>query len=738
MSYDFGLSIKKENGSSVSDVSVTATDASVISNVTFCDIPDYISNLADTSATTDGISLDIDGSTYSSYKDIVDNIDNILNNLTDGQSSSDVSVDSSTGDSVAGTDSSVTDSSTTSTIIIEFAAETADSSAVEFGWDCLPGQSVNENTVLAHCRQKGKMLDVRSRFGGGVVRQDTDGSFGRLFGTVCSRHIIIDNATTGAEHGDGTSADVFVSDSSVTDSFSESLEKAQSAFMTVTEYIPYLLYLKLIRNYRQDRYISNGLTYTRNEPEDVFSTFINDTWKPIRQTFEDDIRALDTEENIEATGGDVSLLDILTDKILARRDRYFSDIYDLWANFDNHITFPHGHRRIDVPKNPLDDTSIFSKQMDFKLSIPDFTADDVSGYDVSTISEKCTYSDINPADSSLSLKSYFSNLSRSVGILTERNEKTLQTILSDFGNTHTGDTSVFTEIDSEISRIESFMTDCSIDYATGHISSITDDSSSPAFSTLMNNFPEYAEWPVSKTFTFDNVKYTHYVFRNTRETSPVTSNTDSSITYTDNDYKVVFGKENTSALPVSQVTSTVEISDLKYWKRYCAIATIATCVPTFWATGLVITHVQIPLPCIYTPLTVVSIKSCGLIAVIGLAIRGISINCMIIYVNVNSQCNSAMFPVTLALNAVRSLYTSKIDSLGDARNLVAATMSGSLAVSVSDMLKSNVKSMTQIANLRSLVIPFEALAIRNLRQQCGMSVMDDVVRLISTKDIQIL
>lgn len=108
----------------------------------------------------------------------------------------------------------------------------------------------------------------------------------------------------------------------------------------------------------------------------------------------------------------------------------------------------------------------------------------------------------------------------------------------------------------------------------------------------------------------------------------------------------------------------VPITDVKYWTKYFSIATAATLFPVYWATGLVIPPaVYILLPAIYVCLTTIFIKEVNFLIVIGLSIRGIFIEPLILYVNLDSDFASITLPLKMMLNRIKDTFRGQIENM---------------------------------------------------------------------------
>lgn len=81
-----------------------------------------------------------------------------------------------------------------SAVIIEFGDEYTMGNKIDFTWNVKPGDTINENTVLAYIKKNNKQYPVKSIFKG-TVRKTNDSDFYHVYPTYAKRHIILDNTT---------------------------------------------------------------------------------------------------------------------------------------------------------------------------------------------------------------------------------------------------------------------------------------------------------------------------------------------------------------------------------------------------------------------------------------------------------------------------------------------------------------------------------------------------------------
>lgn len=168
----------------------------------------------------------------------------------------------------------------------------------------------------------------------------------------------------------------------------------------------------------------------------------------------------------------------------------------------------------------------------------------------------------------------------------------------------------------------------------------------------------------------------------------------------------------------------VPITDMKYWKRYCGMATLAT-IP-FLATGLVILGVPIPFPAIYIPLVVVN---GDVLMVIGIGNRGITFFPMVLYVNASHDYSTALVPILIALKAVRNSFQKQLSKLELAIPNVADLMMDQLEGNNANLLNQNKQIDQEIANLKTRFKPSWAHVQKEIKKYIGVDDRQKVARL---------
>lgn len=94
-----------------------------------------------------------------------------------------------------------------------------------------------------------------------------------------------------------------------------------------------------------------------------------------------------------------------------------------------------------------------------------------------------------------------------------------------------------------------------------------------------------------------------------------------------------------------------QITDIRWWRKFCTNATIMNLIPLFWPVGLLIPNpsgiIKVPLPIIWTPVKVITLPA-GVIA-IGFAVCGVAVAPWVAFINTtptnlgNINANSSWF-----------------------------------------------------------------------------------------------
>jgi hypothetical protein len=129
-----------------------------------------------------------------------------------------------------------------------------------------------------------------------------------------------------------------------------------------------------------------------------------------------------------------------------------------------------------------------------------------------------------------------------------------------------------------------------------------------------------------------------------------------------------------------------DMGSMKYWLKYCGLATLTGCAPAFWSTGLILPTGPLLLPVVYIPVKPISTPY-GFI-VIGLTITGIWLFPFVLMVNLSSEYSLPALDPTILIK--KSINEQKIK------------ISNSLKTTKKELLKSYLnKVYTQLDELKS-------------------------------------
>ena len=237
-------------------------------------------------------------------------------------------------------------------VIVEFAADTIKYSHEPFVWNVVPGQSIDSSTIIAYCKQKNKIVPVKSIFSKGVVRKDeNDGDFWRCWKTVTSRHIVIDCVEKDPKSDGGSKVDfsALYDNSNLLQEIGDKLQDTGDIFDVVTNHFIYVTYLHLLYYFGvpvksitmsstdeetgTTKYWKEWETIPESQkPEVVFSEFINNVYKPRVQRYRDEMQKSASVDAIKATKGNPKKLKKVAQKCVDLTNEYFEDIVYLYRN----------------------------------------------------------------------------------------------------------------------------------------------------------------------------------------------------------------------------------------------------------------------------------------------------------------------------------------------------------------------------------------------------------------------
>ena len=363
------------------------TDSSVIDlkNLMLCDIPDFldpskdeemvdedvIKNFDDlleqltnntevedyVQSVVDLMSAQLNGNSATPDKDTEDNVTESDTDASTGQGEDSGSSDKNKDDSDNSKDNDNDDANKgkvqpCKSVIVEFAADTIKYSHEPFVWNVVPGQSIDSSTIIAYCKQKNKIVPVKSIFSKGVVRKDeNDGDFWRCWKTVTSRHIVIDCVEKDPKSDGGSKVDfsALYDNSNLLQEIGDKLQDTGDIFDVVTNHFIYVTYLHLLYYFGVPvksitmsstdeetgvtKYWKEWETIPESQkPEVVFSEFINNVYKPRVQRYRDEMQKAASVDAIKATKGNPKKLKKVAQKCVDLTNEYFEDIVYLYRN----------------------------------------------------------------------------------------------------------------------------------------------------------------------------------------------------------------------------------------------------------------------------------------------------------------------------------------------------------------------------------------------------------------------
>lgn len=347
------------------------TDSSVIDlkNLMLCDIPDFLDPSKDEEMVDDEVIKNFDDlleqlTDTTEVEDYVQSVVDLMSAQLNGNSATpDKDKNDDIGDDATGQkDSEKMDDAPIYTnkgkvqpcksVIVEFAADTIKYSHEPFVWNVVPGQSIDSSTIIAYCKQKNKIVPVKSIFSKGVVRKDeNDGDFWRCWKTVTSRHIVIDCVEKDPKSDGGSKVDfsALYDNSNLLQEIGDKLQDTGDIFDVVTNHFIYVTYLHLLYYFGvpvksitmsstdeetgTTKYWKEWETIPESQkPEVVFSEFINNVYKPRVQRYRDEMQKAASVDAIKATKGSPKKLKKVAQKCVDLTNEYFEDIVYLYRN----------------------------------------------------------------------------------------------------------------------------------------------------------------------------------------------------------------------------------------------------------------------------------------------------------------------------------------------------------------------------------------------------------------------
>ena len=243
-------------------------------------------------------------------------------------------------------------------------------------------------------------------------------------------------------------------------------------------------------------------------------------------------------------------------------------------------------------------------------------------------------------------------------------------------------------------------------------------------SQVFTSFDHLAVWPDYSETVIDNITYKHYLFENVYEKEyDDTDNIDiSDYNFPDTvDFPNIpdaldpindswaLDKLHGYELTEPDNPNVISIKDFKYWQKYFALATLICLPPTFWNCGLdIMPFIQmIPLPCIFVAINCVYIRLFGIIMVFGIAIRGMYVWPIILYVNTTNQPISILTPMLVIIEQIKETINDKL------RDLEVNTCNSLIKLLIKQLENDNNNLRKQIKNIDIYIQACKSLPIPN-------------------------
>lgn len=347
------------------------TDSSVIDlkNLMLCDIPDFLDTSKDEEMVDEDVIKNFDDlleqlTDTTEVEDYVQSVVDLMSAQLNGNSatpdkdkteedsdSSDKNEDDSDNSKDKDNDNKGKGQPCKS-VIVEFAADTIKYSHEPFVWNVVPGQLIDSSTIIAYCKQKNKIVPVKSIFSKGVVRKDeNDGDFWRCWKTVTSRHIVIDCVEKDPKSDGGSNVDfsALYDNSNLLQEIGDKMQDTGDIFDIVCNHFIYVTYLHLLYYFgvpvESKKMNSDDEETVETEtcqewetipesqkPEVVFSEFINNVYKPRIQRYRDEMQKAASVDAIKATKGNPKKLKKVAQKCVDLTNECFEDIVYLYRN----------------------------------------------------------------------------------------------------------------------------------------------------------------------------------------------------------------------------------------------------------------------------------------------------------------------------------------------------------------------------------------------------------------------
>ena len=730
------------------------SDASVLESLYFCDIEDYLSPIStnESNGYGNGTSYGISsGNGNIPAGDLAKSLDYL---------SSAESTETENADAV----SSITDAidgsgnyDLTETAVIEFSADTLKHSAVSYTLDVSPGDSITLGTLIGSftdASSDGSVFNILSPFKSGVVRTDaSDGGFGRLFKTICSRHIIIDHAIRGSsfgECGNNSFSDVSVLESDF-DDFSKKISEATDAVNILCDDFPYCLYPVMLlygrKGFYGDASVKNGELYNYkprycdtsyesliNEKENIDSSFLRAmkcSEKDYSSSWDDFLRSGITSKELETMGKEIE----------TERNSYCAEMESLISDSTLNISnsFDPMDENMDIFRCRVASTFTVTNPetlKDFRLVPTAGDAFSVFYENLITLAGDASLSDIR--------KEYIEKLEYLLKERQKWEKKYLDVSAVEDSSLDVSLRSMtaWSLLSSDVSVLEGIYSDIkSVAADFPDVSSFMEETFSGSGSRCT------AAWPKASEISVQGKTYRLYTFGSEAflNNSQSKTETDTSVYVTAADISAGNEKRQELLDPCTSITpdastATSSIKEeptplsLAYWKKYCTIATAVT--SGYLATGLVIHGHPIKFPCLYIPLKVINIAKTGFISVCGCSIRGIWIDPFMLFLNLSADNSSVMTTLLGGLDSIKNTYDGKFSILNSAISSLCSSELEKVKASSTDLLKENRRYEAEEKELAGLnVNSKEDIEDSIFREMYGERRITDAERITDSSEV---
>lgn len=269
-------------------------------------------------------------------------------------------------------------------------------------------------------------------------------------------------------------------------------------------------------------------------------------------------------------------------------------------------------------------------------------------------------------------------------------------------------------IQDESEKIRKFWDKIILEYNNCKIENCIND-----LDELSSKFDKYAEWPSPSFININNIQYQHYLFQNInkKEELPV------DISIGDYDFPETIDipdipsdvsvDENWAVEQLNDheieepKPNPITILDFKYWQKYFTLATLICLVPTCWNCGLDLGPIQfIQMPCIFIAIKSINIAIYNMVIVFGIAIRGMYLWPVILYLNTSNEPISVLTPLVAITKRLKTIFNQKINEVeAIPTQLLAEIYINKLTNEINDIKKENIKLETYKRAIKHLKIP---------------------------------